>query len=106
MADMLALLENGEKPQRCYFADNDLIALGAMRALISKGYRIPQDVAIVGFDNISATELCDPPLTTIHVPKEYMGKVAMRRLEDLICGTEASPTKTEIGTKLVKRQST
>lgn len=105
LADMLALLDNGEKPQRSYFADNDHIALGAMRALISRGYRIPQDVAIVGFDNGAAAEYSDPPLTTIHVPKDYMGMVAMHRLEDLICGMQAFPTRTEIGTKLIKRQS-
>lgn len=105
MSDMLALLEAGEQPQRCYFADNDLIAMGAMRALKSKGYHIPKDVAIVGFDNISSAELCEPPLTTINVPKQYMGEVATRRLLDLLHGNAPHAVKIEVSTKLVKRQS-
>lgn len=105
MADMLEILENGEKPQRCYFADNDWIALGAMQALVTKGYRIPEDVAIVGFDNVSGAEFSIPPLSTINVPKEYMGKVAMHLLENLICGKETDTTKIEIGTKLIKRRT-
>lgn len=105
MSDMLALLEAGEQPQRCYFADNDLIAMGAMRALKLKGYHIPKDVAIVGFDNISSAELCEPPLTTINGPKQYMGEVAMRRLLELLHGDALQAVKIEVSTKLVKRQS-
>lgn len=105
MSDMLALLETGEQPQRCYFADNDLIAMGAMRALKSKGYHIPKDVAIIGFDNISSAELCEPPLTTINVPKQYMGEVAIQRLLEILHGGASHPVKIEVSTKLVKRQS-
>ena len=47
--DMLELIKNGEELASCYFADNDLIAVGAMKALKESGYRIPQDIGIVGF---------------------------------------------------------
>ena len=50
--DMLELIKNGEELASCYFADNDLIAVGAMKALKESGYRIPQDIGIVGFDNL------------------------------------------------------
>lgn len=105
MADMLALLDAGEQPRRCYFAHNDLIAMGAMRALKQKGYQVPKDVAIVGFDNISSAALCEPPLTTINVPKQYMGKVAMQLVQAILQGEAINPLKLEISTKLIKRQS-
>ena len=46
---MLELLNEGEEPGPCYFADNDLIAAGALKAFRQKGFRIPQDIAIIGF---------------------------------------------------------
>ena len=51
-AEMLAILDNNEPIADSYFADNDLIAAGAMKAFKERGYRIPEDVAIVGFDNV------------------------------------------------------
>ena len=61
-----------------YFADNDTIAIGAMRALKEYGYGIPEDVSIIGFDNISFRAISDPPLTTINVYKREMGGTAVR----------------------------
>lgn len=104
-ADMKALLDAGEKPARCYFADNDLIALGAMKALKEKGYRIPKDVALAGFDNMPASAYTEPPLTTVNVPKEYMGEMAVRRLSQLIEDGEGTPVKLEVSTTLIKRKS-
>jgi LacI family transcriptional regulator len=105
MADMLALLDAGEKPQRCYFADNDLIAMGAIRACKARGYHVPKDVAIIGFDDVSSAALCEPPLTTIYVPKQYLGEVAMQRVQALLQGDATSPVKIEVSTRLIKRQS-
>ncbi len=104
-ADMKALLEAGEKPADGYFADNDHIAIGALKALKEAGYRIPEDVAIVGFDDIPLCEYLSPPLTTIHVPKHVYGETAVRRLLEMVEQKDSCPTKTEIGTKLVKRKS-
>ena len=67
--DMKRLFQSGEKPVDCYVADNDLIAFGAMMALKEAGYRIPKDVAIIGFDDVPACEYVNPPLSTVMVPK-------------------------------------
>lgn len=103
--DMKALLQSGEKPADCYFADNDHIAIGAMKALKEAGYRIPEDVAIVGFDDIPVCEYLSPPLTTIHVPKHIMGEAAVRRLIEMVEQKDAYPIKIEIGTKILKRKT-
>lgn len=105
-ADMTAILEQGEIPADCYFADNDLIAAGAIKAFKEQGYRIPQDVAIIGFDNMPLCTFLDPPLTTIHVPKQYMGMMAAKRLAELINTKTSYPVKLEISTTLVLRKST
>ncbi|WP_124066100.1 LacI family DNA-binding transcriptional regulator [Clostridium sp. E02] len=105
-ADMAAILKQGELPADCYFADNDLIAAGAIKALKENGYLIPKDVAVVGFDNMPLCTFLDPPLTTIHVPKQYMGMMAARRMAELIQETASYPIKIEISTTLVHRKST
>lgn len=104
-ADMLALLARGEKPAKCYFADNDLIAAGAMRAFKDNGYRIPEDISIIGFDNMPLSSYVEPALTTIHVPKQYMGEMAVLRLAYAIenSNSKRSYIKMEISTTLVKR---
>lgn len=103
--DMRELLKNGEEPARCYFADNDLIAAGAIRALQEFGYRIPRDVGIIGFDDMPLCVCIEPRLTTVNVPKQYMGKVAVTRLLQIMEPGEHYPVKLEIGTSIVTRRS-
>ena len=50
---MLEIIDRGDHLAECYFADNDLIAIGAIKALKLRGYSIPEDIAIIGFDNIT-----------------------------------------------------
>lgn len=104
-ADMKALLESGESPADCYFADNDNIAIGAIRALKEAGYRIPEDVAVVGFDDLPICEFLSPPLTTVQVPKHIMGETAVRRLIEMVEKKDSHPIKIEIGTALAIRKS-
>ncbi|MBQ6347927.1 MAG: LacI family DNA-binding transcriptional regulator [Clostridia bacterium] len=104
-ADMKRLLNAGERPVNCYFADNDLIAIGAILALKEAGYRVPEDVAVVGFDDMPACEYMDPQLTTIMVPKLFMGETAAMRVIQLIEGANTQPLKIEVSTKLVRRRS-
>lgn len=104
-SDMKALLESGEEPADCYFADNDHIAIGAMRALTEAGYRIPEDVAVVGFDDLPLCDYVTPPLTTIRVPTHFMGQTAAKRLAQIIEEKDALPVKIEISTSLRKRKS-
>ena len=105
-ADMLELLESGEELAPCYFADNDWIAIGAMRAFLEKGKKIPDDISIIGFDDIPFASYINPPLTTVHVPKKYMGEMATRRLINIIQTPGQFIVKIEIETQLVPRSST
>ena len=102
-ADMKEILERGEPIARCYFADNDLIAAGAIKALREAGRRIPEDVAIVGFDNIPISQILD--LTTINVPKEYMGELAAQRLFERIRTPGLPAVKLAVTTDLIDRYS-
>ena len=103
---MKEIIENREELASCYFADNDLITMGAMKALKEAGYRIPQDIAIAGFDNLPFSKVIEPALTTINVPKHYMGEMATSRLITLLHDPKASPIKLKIATSLIERRST
>lgn len=104
-ADMKELIAHGEQLASCYFADNDLIAAGAMRAFKEAGYRIPEDIGIIGFDNTAMCEILEPPLTTVHVPKQAMGQLAVERLVSILNTKPSTSVKIEITTSLVKRKS-
>ena len=104
-ADMRRLLQGGEEPANCYFADNDLIAIGAMQALKEAGYRIPEDVAIIGFDDLPACEYMDPTLSTVEVPKAFLGQAAAMRIIQLIENKDSPPLKIEVSTRLKPRRS-
>lgn len=104
-ADMKQILREKQDLARCYFADNDLIAIGAIRAFQEAGYRIPKDIAVIGFDNMSVGMYISPALTTVNVPKEYMAQTAVKRLRELLTTKHFVPTKTLISVSLVKRDS-
>jgi LacI family transcriptional regulator len=53
---------------------NDLTAVGALRELRDRGLRVPEDVSITGFDNVKLAQFCDPPLTTVHIPRDEIGR--------------------------------
>ena len=105
--DMEAYLSSTSGPMpTAFFADNDIIAAACMRALKRAGYRIPEDISLVGFDNVPICEALDPPLSTIDVPKSTLGKLAVNQLVSLINGeTDGVTTKIEVSTGLVKRDS-
>jgi LacI family transcriptional regulator len=104
-ADMLTIIEQGDEIATCYFADNDNIAIGAMKAFKEKGYNIPSDIAIVGFDNIPFSTYIEPPLTTINVPISYMGELAAKRMISVVGISEYHPIRVEIKTNLIVRGS-
>jgi len=87
------------------FAHSDLMALGCMQALKDGGARIPEDVGVIGFDDISITQFVDPPLTSVHQPFFEMGQAAMRVLIDRISGKKPNSTKVVLPTNLVVRRS-
>jgi LacI family transcriptional regulator len=103
--DMCEILAQNKQLARCYFADNDLIAVGAMRAFKEAGYRLPADIAIIGFDNLPISQIVEPSLSTINVPKSSLGSEAVKRLIMRINDPSLAYTKTQISASLVDRYS-
>ncbi|MGH3355979.1 MAG: LacI family DNA-binding transcriptional regulator [Nocardioidaceae bacterium] len=94
-------------PTSAVIAYNDLVAIGVMRGLASKGVRVPADVSVLGFDNIFAAELVTPTLTTVAAPLHLLGATAVRHLLTIVGG--ARPFRREpvvVPTRLVPREST
>jgi LacI family transcriptional regulator len=87
------------------FAHNDLSATGAMQALTDSGRRVPQDVAVVGFDDIPAAAHAHPPLTTVHQPLREMGETAARMLLAHFEGTPLPDRPTVLPTTFITRES-
>ena len=85
--------------------DNDLIAFGVMRALKDRGYRVPEDVSIVGFDDVAYCTVSSPALTTVHVNKRSMGWEAVRRLLTMMDDPNTGIFKIESCTEFVERDS-
>jgi len=73
------LLASGFQPT-ALICVNDFTALGALRELRDQGLRAPQDVSLTGFDNIRLSEYCDPPLTTVDIPRDQIGRLAFAAL--------------------------
>jgi DNA-binding LacI/PurR family transcriptional regulator len=85
------------------FAASDLMACGALRALRESGRRVPDDVAVVGFEDAVVARQTDPPLTTVHQPVEAMGREMARLLVGLIAGDPVD--NVVLDTRLVRRAS-
>ncbi len=92
-------------PPTAIFASNDVMAMGVMDAVRDRGLRIPEDVSIIGFDDIPQASLVHPALTTINQPLEKMGRVATQMLLDLLNQPEKSPGRIELPTQLVVRET-
>lgn len=88
------------------FASNDTIAFWIVGRLKEHGLRIPDDVSVVGFDDIVDAENFDPPLTTLRVFKYEMGSLACKRLHELLTKTNVHPTRILLFTQFIKRKST
>ena len=84
---------------------NDQMAIGVVRALTRAGIGVPQDVAVVGFDDIFPGSQHEPPLTTVHQPMRMLGERACARLLDRIADPGLSPTVELLPTELVLRSS-
>jgi len=99
------LLER-KKPFTALFAYNDISAIGAIRALREHGLRVPEDVSVLGFDDIPSAAFHSPSLTTVRQPLNRMGEVAAQTLLDRIEGQKEYPFEIAIEPELVVRQST
>ena len=99
-----ALLELPHPPT-AIFASNDVSAFGVMEAIREHHLRIPEDISVVGFDDIPQAAHVHPPLTTVRQPLEEMGRLATRMLLDYIKDPQRPIERVELATELVIRQS-
>lgn len=103
---MKELLKDGKSLPGCAFADNDSIAIGAIKALREFGVRIPEDISVIGFDDIHFSAISSPPLTTMSIPKALIGTLAVRQICNMIEYTPYTDVKLKVGGILVPRLST
>jgi DNA-binding LacI/PurR family transcriptional regulator len=93
-------------PFTALFAYNDISALGAIRAFQEAGLRVPQDISVIGFDDIQGAAYSTPSLTTVRQPLAEMGNIAAKALLERIEGKKDGPGEIAIEPSLVVRQST
>ncbi|MCD8019071.1 MAG: LacI family DNA-binding transcriptional regulator, partial [Clostridiales bacterium] len=104
--DMRAYLEKNPKMPTAFFADDDMVALGCIKAFREFGYRVPEDISVIGFDDLPFCEISSPRLTTIKVYKYEMGQMTVRRVIELMKdGNSNISTKTQVCTEFVERDS-
>ena len=99
-------LINHKSPPTAIFCGNDEMAMGAVHEIKAAGLRIPEDVSIMGFDDIRYAEVLDPPLTTIAQPAEEIGERTMHRLSRAIAGRDIGVDAEIVPHKLIVRRST
>jgi LacI family transcriptional regulator len=102
---MSSLLELAEPPT-AVFATSDVIALGALSELQQDGLRVPQDIALAGFDDIPLAAYAVPPLTTARVPADALAREAGRMLVQIMRGEQLSAPQRELPAEVIFRQST
>jgi LacI family transcriptional regulator len=88
------------------FAYNDISAIGAMRAFLEAGLRVPEDVSVVGFDDVTSASFCIPPLTTVRQPLKRMGQIAAETLIERIEDRGEFKSEIAVEPELVVRKST
>jgi len=88
------------------FCTNDTIAIGAVKAILRSGLRIPEDIAVIGYDDSENSRMIEPELTTVQVDKTAMGRLAAERLIALIEGEAPRKETIQTTVKLVVRKST
>lgn len=103
-AGMERLLDSAEPPDAVFVA-SDMMALGAMRVMRERGLRVPDDLALVGFDDTLMAEHSDPPLTTVHQPTVRMGYEMATLLTDVAIPRTEAAASVVLDTHLVVRES-
>jgi LacI family transcriptional regulator len=93
------------EPPTAIFAFNDNLAIGALQAAREREVRVPEELSVVGFDDVEAAEIVTPALTTVRQPLAEMGRMAVSLLERLIEGQRIEALHVELRTQLVVRRS-
>jgi len=105
-SDMKSILAQRPRLPTALICSNDIIASGCLKAFSETGVRVPEDISVVGFDNLPLSAISDPPLTTIQVSKAQIGMMAIQLLVSRIQGEAKMPAvKVLIGGKLIERSS-
>lgn len=99
-----SMWEGGYRPT-AIFATTDAMAIGAMQSAKALGLRVPEDISVMGFDDIYWAQIADPPLTTIRIPKTLMGQESVSRLISLLEKPDLEPTQLSLQVRLVERSS-
>ncbi|WP_416384457.1 LacI family DNA-binding transcriptional regulator [Roseibium aggregatum] len=94
-----------DMPPDAIFCANDLMALGCFDALKERGLRIPEDIAVIGFDNREISESTHPPLSTLVLPQYEMGEIAFELLLDNANGRQSGPAQIKVECPLIERAS-
>lgn len=103
--DMKKHLQSSPEMPTAFFADNDILALGAMKALKESGYKIPQDISIIGLDDMPFCTISSPALSTIRVQKTELGRTAVRRLLEVINRKDTAKLKIQVCDEYIERDS-
>jgi DNA-binding LacI/PurR family transcriptional regulator len=101
---MTALLDSGVRPDAA-FCFSDELALGALRAVVDAGLRVPEDIALVGFDDVEDGRFAVPRLTTVAPDKEGIARLALQSLRDRLAGDESPARVITAPHRLVVRES-
>lgn len=104
MKDYLEKTPKEERPE-LFFASSDAIAVGAMRAMIESNVKIPEEIGIIAFNDVSVAKYVMPSLSTVKVYTEQMGRLSVDTLNSLLDEDMLVPIKIEIGTQLIERES-
>ncbi len=94
------------QPPTLIFASNDVMAMAAMDAVRERGLRVPEDISVVGFDDIPQASLVRPALSTVRQPLEQMGRMAVQMLMEIFRDPGVPPRRIELPTELILRDST
>lgn len=92
-------------PPQAIFAGNDAMAVGAYQAIFQKGMKVPDDISIIGYDDIDLSPYMIPPLTTIHQPKDKLGQQAVNQLIYRMDNPESDANILVLTPELIERQS-
>jgi len=92
-------------PPTAVFAASDRLAIGGLAAIKEKGLKVPEDISLVGFDDVDFASFCDPPLTTVRVPAQKIGQLAVRTVAEAIEKDQYHIRKYCLDTELIIRNS-
>lgn len=103
--EMTHVLMSLKEPPDAIFCANDMMAVGCFDALKELGFRVPEDVSVIGFDDREIAQFTRPPLTTLLLPHYAMGEIAAELLIDAVGGLNSGPTQIKVECPLVERKS-